>query len=175
VGDEPITEEGKEQEPHISLHALTGIPSYSTMRIQGSIGNRQLHILIDGGSTHNFLKDRLARRLQCDVREVGPLSVGVADGKRLTTNQLCHDFRWNMQGNWFTTDVLLLPLESYDMILGVQWLLPLNDILWNFRKMIMKFEIEGKQYELRGLQNNLLSVCTMEKNGESVGQAFKGW
>ncbi|XP_076949459.1 uncharacterized protein LOC143622102 [Bidens hawaiensis] len=87
-----------EAEHHISVHALTGIPSYSTMR-----------------------------------------------------------------GNWFTTEVLLLPLESYDMILGVQWLLPLNDILWNFQKMTMKFELAGKSYELKGLQNNLFAVCSLEK------------
>nr|GEX56143.1 ribonuclease H-like domain-containing protein [Tanacetum cinerariifolium] len=34
-------------EHQISIHALTGLPSYSTMRVQGSVGNRQLHILID--------------------------------------------------------------------------------------------------------------------------------
>nr|GEW64716.1 hypothetical protein [Tanacetum cinerariifolium] len=45
-------EENKEYEedkiPQISIHALTGLPSYSTMRIRGAMGNRQLHILVDG-------------------------------------------------------------------------------------------------------------------------------
>nr|XP_043637841.1 uncharacterized protein LOC122608824 [Erigeron canadensis] len=174
-GIEELSADGeKEQQPQISIHALTGIPSYPTMRVAGSNGNRQLHILIDSGSTHNFLKDRLAKKLQCDVREVSPLNVGVADGERLISNQICHDFRWNMQGSWFTTQVLLLSLESYDMILGVQWLLPLNDILWNFQKMTMKFEVEGRHYELKGLQNNLFSVCSIEKMGELLNKHAKG-
>nr|GFA34758.1 hypothetical protein [Tanacetum cinerariifolium] len=37
----------EEKEHQISIHALTGLPSYSTMRVQGSVGNPQLHILID--------------------------------------------------------------------------------------------------------------------------------
>ncbi|XP_022031762.1 uncharacterized protein LOC110932814 [Helianthus annuus] len=152
VVDEIGTDERDEAEPQISIHALTGIPSYSTMRVRGSMGNRQLHILIDSGSTHNFLNESLAKKLQCEVMTISPINVGVADGKRLTSTQVCRNFQWNMQGNWFTTEVLLLPLESYDMILGVQWLLPLNDILWNFKNMTMKFEVEGKPYELKGLQ-----------------------
>nr|GEZ34379.1 uncharacterized protein [Tanacetum cinerariifolium] len=44
---EEIGAETKEKEHQISIHALTGLPSYSTMRVQGFVGNRQLHILID--------------------------------------------------------------------------------------------------------------------------------
>ncbi|KAF5783699.1 putative nucleotidyltransferase, Ribonuclease H [Helianthus annuus] len=171
-GDQAETEaesDKEEEEDHqISIHALTGMPSYSTMRVNGSMGTRQLYILIDSGSTHNFLKEKLAKKLECDSLSIPPVTVGVADGKKLTSTRVCKDFQWNMQGNWFKTEVLLLPLESYDMILGVQWLLPLNDILWNFQKMTMKFELEGKRYELKGLQNNLFAVCSLEKMGKYV-------
>ena len=171
--DETETEDA-EKEHQISIHALTGLPSYSTMRVQGSMGNRQLHILIDSGSTHNFLDCRLAKKLQCEVQDISPIIVRVANGKKLSCTQRCPDFQWSMQGHWFTTEVLLLELESYDMILGVQWLLPLNDILWNFQRMTMKFEVDGKQYELKGLQNNIVSVCSAEKVGELLSKQSKG-
>nr|GFC10809.1 hypothetical protein [Tanacetum cinerariifolium] len=38
---EEIGAKTEEKEHQISIHALTGLPSYSTMRIQGSVGNRQ--------------------------------------------------------------------------------------------------------------------------------------
>nr|GEZ90027.1 hypothetical protein [Tanacetum cinerariifolium] len=44
---EEIGAETEEKEHKISIHALTGLPSYLTMRVQGSVSNRQLHILID--------------------------------------------------------------------------------------------------------------------------------
>nr|GFD56345.1 hypothetical protein [Tanacetum cinerariifolium] len=48
--DEETEEMGaktEEKEHQILIHALTGLPSYSTMQVQGSMSNRQLHILID--------------------------------------------------------------------------------------------------------------------------------
>ncbi|XP_021980610.1 uncharacterized protein LOC110876760 [Helianthus annuus] len=171
--DEPVPED-EEEEHQISIHALTGIPSYSTMRVQGTRGTRQLHILIDSGSTHNFLDSRVAKKLQCEVKDITPIKVGVADGEQLTCTQLCTNFRWTMQGNWYSTEVLLLELENYDMILGVQWLLPLQDILWNFQRMTMRFEVDGKQYELKGLQNNKMSVFSVEKMGELLQKQAKG-
>ena len=41
---------------HISLHALSGLPSSETFRIYGTIKNVRLTILVDSGSTHNFLQ-----------------------------------------------------------------------------------------------------------------------
>ncbi|GJV46329.1 putative nucleotidyltransferase, ribonuclease H [Tanacetum coccineum] len=160
-------EENKEDEedklPQISIHALTGLPSYSAMRIKGAMGNRQLHILVDSGSTHNFIDVKLKRKLQCTVKDIPSLNVSVAGGKQLQCNQICHDFQWTMQGHWFTTKVLLIQLESYDMILGIQWISPLQDILWNFQKMTMRFEVDGKPCELKGIQSNKVSLCSIEK------------
>lgn len=52
----------------------------------------------------------------------------VANGKELKCKYICKDFNWRMQGQEFITDVYVLPLESYDLILGVQWLVNLGDI-----------------------------------------------
>lgn len=173
IEDETLYEE-EPKEPLISIHALTGLPSFSTMRVKGAMGTRQLHILIDSGSTHNFLDVKLAKRLQCPVNPIQSLSVSVADGKELQCNQICPEFQWTMQGRWFTTEVLLLPLENYDMILGIQWLLPLNDILWNFQKMTMQFTVDGEKCELKGIENNKLMVCSLEKLGSLLQKQTNG-
>ncbi|KAD2394077.1 hypothetical protein E3N88_41054 [Mikania micrantha] len=170
-GEETEVPTEEEEEHLISIHALTGLPSYSTMRVKGSMGTRQLHILIDSGSTHNFIDVKLAKKLQCPVKEISPILVSVADGKQLTTNQLCPDFQWTMQGRWFTTEVLLIPLENYDMILGVQWLLPLQDILWNFQKMTMQFKMGEELCELKGIHTNKVSMCSLKLSaGADDGQ-----
>lgn len=109
-------------EPYILIHALTGVHSFSTMKVIGSIGTRQLDILIDSGSTHNFINARTIRKLRCIQKEVKPLSVSVANGSHLSCTSMCPQFQWMMQGFWFTTDVFVLPLDNYDMVLGAQWL-----------------------------------------------------
>ncbi|GJZ37219.1 hypothetical protein Tco_0583410 [Tanacetum coccineum] len=50
-----------EEIPQISLNALTGITSYRTMRVIGHFGKQKIHILIDPGSTHNFVDVFMAK------------------------------------------------------------------------------------------------------------------
>ena len=45
----------------ISLHALSGVSKPRTMRVTGLIRGRKLHILIDSGSTHNFVSLKFAK------------------------------------------------------------------------------------------------------------------
>nr|GEX59048.1 hypothetical protein [Tanacetum cinerariifolium] len=107
-----VSNEEEDNSPQMSIHALTRLPSYSTMRIQGTIGNRQLHILVDSGSTHNFIDVKLANKLQCVIKDIPPLSVGVAGGRQLKCNQMCSGFQWAMQGHWFTTEEGTSPISQ---------------------------------------------------------------
>lgn len=59
IEDEADDEGGlREEQPIIFVHALTGIPSHMTMMVRGIIGrSKRVIILIDSGSTHNFLNE----------------------------------------------------------------------------------------------------------------------
>ncbi|GAV77541.1 hypothetical protein CFOL_v3_21012 [Cephalotus follicularis] len=49
-------------------------------------------------------------------------------------------------------DLHLLPLEGSDVVLGAQWLSTLGPILWDFSKLQMSFNIDGKEVVLQGLK-----------------------
>ncbi|KAF2305026.1 hypothetical protein GH714_001150 [Hevea brasiliensis] len=61
-------------------------------------------------------------------------------------------FKWGMQGYDFVAEVYVLALDSYDLILGAQWLFTLGDISWNFSKLRMAFQMNGELCELVGEQ-----------------------
>lgn len=44
-----------EEVPQISLNALNGANSFQTIRITGKVGKHEVNLLVDCGSTHNFL------------------------------------------------------------------------------------------------------------------------
>ncbi|XP_022030328.1 uncharacterized protein LOC110931233 [Helianthus annuus] len=158
-------------DPLISLHAILGIPSFSTMRVIGTIGTRQLQILIDSGSTHNFINQDLAARLRCPTKTVNSMQITVADGNKLNCMQLCENFQWVMQGSWFKAGMFLIPLSNYDMVLGVQWLRELNDISWNFKELTMKFKVGHLAFELKGLDNNnTVTLCSAEKCNDMINK-----
>ncbi|GJX10084.1 retrotransposon-related protein [Tanacetum coccineum] len=70
-----------ESNPQISLNALSGLNSFQTMRVKGLFGKNTLHILVDCGSTHNFLDLKTAKNLGCQFENTTPLQVSVANGK----------------------------------------------------------------------------------------------
>ena len=47
------------------------------------------------------------------------MKVDVANGTRLDCVAACKGLAWTLQGTRFVTDVLLLPLENCDMVLGI--------------------------------------------------------
>ncbi|KAH7570748.1 hypothetical protein JRO89_XS05G0175800 [Xanthoceras sorbifolium] len=61
----------------ISLKALTGLSPQNTMRLKGSIKKYGVTILVDSGSTHNFLNQTLAG---CKVTSTDQFRVTVGDG-----------------------------------------------------------------------------------------------
>lgn len=137
---------------HVSMHAMAGLHDFRTMRITGAAFGEPIHILIDTVSTHNFLDFECAKRLGCRLEETRPFPVAVADGSIIHSRQMCKEFIWRMQSVLFTTDFMILPMGGCDMVLGIQWLVTLGDINWNFDHLIMGFFYKGKRVTLRGLQ-----------------------
>jgi len=107
----------EEAQPLISLQALQGLNSFQTMRIAGKVGSHVVHILIDSGSTHNFLDTTTAKRLRCELLKIPPLVVAVADGAQLQCQWMCRGFKWMLAEVNYQTDVYIVPLGSCDMIL----------------------------------------------------------
>jgi len=54
------------------------------MRVAGKVGAHPIHILVDSGSTHNFLDAATAKQLKCELFKIPPIAVAVADGAQLS-------------------------------------------------------------------------------------------
>lgn len=86
------------------------------------MGKKPLHILIDSGSTHNFIDESVVDKLKLCKDLIIPYSVTIADGNQLHCKAVCRDFSWRLQEDVFKSDVWVLPLGGCDMVLGIQWL-----------------------------------------------------
>jgi len=150
-------------DPLISVNALTGITSFRTMRVTGLFKKKPLHILIDSGITHNFLDVHLAKKLGCEIANMDPLSVTVADGARVQVNSMVKEFSWLLHNASFKYDMLLLPLGCCDMVLGIEWLITLGDITWNFEKLTMEFVVHGRKLVLRGTPGTRLKTVRNQR------------
>ena len=95
-GNEEVLEQ--EGDLQISINALTESILYRTMRVQGYVLKKMVVILIDTGSTHNFLNQEVVRRTSVETIETNPLTIFVADGTKLISTATCKGFKWEKQG-----------------------------------------------------------------------------
>lgn len=70
-------------DPEISLNAISGSLSPRTIRLEGWVKNQRVVILIDSGSTHNFLDPSILKKIQVEVLQTPRLQVKVVDGAKI--------------------------------------------------------------------------------------------
>lgn len=72
-------------EPEISLNAITGTPSRKTMSVMGLIRKVQVVILINSGSTHNFIDPSVVQKARIVMDTSQRVTVKVANGQVITS------------------------------------------------------------------------------------------
>ena len=159
LDDEDVAEEevqqGSEMDPdnftpQISINALEGTSGFQTLRVTSKVEKSPLFIMIDSGSTHNFINTQVAKKLSCTLTPIRPLTVEAANGGQMTCTHVCKNFLWKMQGVKFFTDVFVVELNNCDIVLGVQWLATLGNILSNYNDLWMSFIWQGQDILLQG-------------------------
>jgi hypothetical protein len=64
----------------ISLNALTGLSCPQTLNLIGYIKHQKFMILVDSGSTHNFIHHRIAQAAMCYIRVINNFQIMIANG-----------------------------------------------------------------------------------------------
>lgn len=86
---------------------------------------------------------------------------------------MSREVHWKMQGVDFRTDMLVIPLGGADVVLGIQWLITLGDIRWNFSQLKMEFQMGTKKISLRGSQPGSFKVIADVKMQKILNKTGK--
>lgn len=106
-------------EPEITLQALTGWGSPKTIRTHTEIHHQKLIALIDSGSTHNFITDKVANRLNLKLTPTKTFDVRVADGHPIRCTGVYRRVQATIDGVLFQVDFFPLPITGQDLVLGI--------------------------------------------------------
>jgi hypothetical protein len=85
--------------PTISCHALARIFTPQTLKIEGYIKRRKVIVLIDYGSTHNFIHYKLAKALNFFIYPTPKFQVMITDGGTINCSGKFHKIL--LQGNMY--------------------------------------------------------------------------
>jgi hypothetical protein len=141
----------EELTPTMSCNALAGISTPQTLKIEGYIKNKKVIVLIDSGSTHNFIHYILAKDLNCFVYPTPEFQVMISDGGNINCSGKCNKINVTMGEYVMNSPMIVIPMGGVDVVLGIQWLQSLGAVAFNFQELFMKFSLEGKEIELRGI------------------------
>ena len=130
------------------------------MQINSFFKKIPLTILIDSGSTHNFINPQIAKQANSFVHPCSIFKVMVDNGSTLPCKGKCHNVcisigDYNLHSNMFA-----MPLGGCDVILGTQWLRTLGPILWDFAELWMQFSVNGNKHTFNGLQPGSLNIIS---------------
>ena len=106
-------------------------------------------MLIDYGSTHNFINYRLTKLLNCFTYLAPKFHVTITNGGAINCLGKCHDIKLIMGECLLNRSMISIQVGG---ALGVQGFQLLGTMALNFQKLSISFSLEGKEFELRGIQ-----------------------
>ncbi|KAM0057208.1 putative nucleotidyltransferase, Ribonuclease H [Helianthus debilis subsp. tardiflorus] len=134
----------------ISYNALAGGCSASTLRFQGTVKGQAVQVLLDGGSTHCFVQTRIAKFLNLGIESIPPFTVLVGSGERLPCTGVAKQVELVIQGSSVLIDFFVLPLQGWDMVLGVSWLSTLGPVVTNYATALFEFQLGATRVTWKG-------------------------
>jgi hypothetical protein len=150
----------EELTPTISCNALARIITPQTFKIEGYIKRKKVIVVIDSGSTHNFIDYKLAKDLNCFVYPTPEFKVVIADGGTINCSGKCNNINLTMGEYVMNSPMVAIPMGVSDVVLGIQWLQSLGTMAFSFQELFRKFSLEGKEIELRSIKGKLGKVIS---------------
>lgn len=148
----------------ISLNSLSGHLGPEALRLMGLISDHRVIVLVDGGSTHNFVQPQVVTSLRLPCQTIStPLRVMVGNGQYLECVSICEDVLVSIQDHTFTLDLYILPISGANIILGVQWLKTLGPVLTNYNTLSMQFFHQDQLVELKGDHTSTSGTLTQHQ------------
>ena len=127
------------------------------VEIEGKILNTSISILIDPGAFQSYASPKII-----DVRKLGkekhdkPWMVQLSIGTKWKVSEIVKDCEANLNGFPARVNLNILPLGSYHILIGMDWLEQHHVILDCIHKSILSIDRQGNQVIFRAYQINFL-------------------
>jgi hypothetical protein len=166
--------EDEEEEVEIeckTMGVLGTMGEHRTMKIEGTIEDVGVLVLIDSGASHNFISPKITTALGLNVTSVAAKSIKLGDGHKINSTGVCEGIRMKLGMIEVVVDAFVLELGGLDMVLGVSWLSTLGKVVMDWKSLSMQFCLEGKMVKLQGQggrQQLFLNSFLEDKQGRGV-------
>jgi len=110
----------------------------------------KVQVLLDNGSSDNFLQPRIAHCLKLAIEPTSKFQVLVGNGNSLIVEGMVRDVEVQIQRHSLKLPVYLLPVSGADVVLGAAWLATLDSHIADYSDLALKFLVDGNFVTLHG-------------------------
>lgn len=157
----PTDSDSSEDLCAVSLAAVNGQEVFKTIRFLSNVNKKEVVVLADSGSSGNFISELMASSMTGWQELPLPIKVRVANGTVLTcTHEIQNCPIW-INGHCFNVNLKILPLQCYDIILGIDWLEDFSPMEVHWKDKWMSFMHKGVKVTLQGVEPNLTDCISI--------------
>lgn len=164
-----------EGQTKISFHAFEGHINANTIRLDGYIKFQSVSVLVDTGSTHNFMQVEVAQALKLTIHLIIPFKVSTGSGEKLVCDKVCRNVEIRIQGTAIQMDIFLLPMAGANMVIGIQGLKTLGAVTFDFSSLQMEFWWRSKKVSWQGspwISEDPLTIGQLKSLQASTQEAY---
>ena len=137
------------------------------VKIEGKILKTSILILIDPGSCQRYVSPKIV-----DICKVGkvkqdkPWMVQLATGTKQKVSEIVNNCEVNLNGFPTRVNLNILPLGSYDILIGMDWLEQCHVMLDCLHKSILCIDGEGNQVKVQEIPKkvSVRKISSLEAN-----------
>jgi hypothetical protein len=113
-------------------------------------------ILIDSGSIHSFLDPKMVEIFHFPRSKLGKAwLVQLETGTKRKINDMVKEFPMDRNGESTRVDLSIIPLVSYDFLIGMDWLEKHHVVLHFYNKAFTWLDEEGNLRTIQGIPREL--------------------
>jgi hypothetical protein len=154
----------------ISKAALSGSTAPRSVKFNGSIQHKQVTMLLDSGSSSSSISTSLATQLSSVQPLDKPVTIQVAGGGLLSCEAFHPQALWFIDDIAFQSDLHILPLAAYDIILGMDWLESFSPMKVHWKQKWLELPYGSQTIRLQGVipefpEEVLVQLCIISPDG----------
>jgi hypothetical protein len=98
----------------------------------------------------------------------------IENGGTINCSGKFHMINLTMGEYVMNSPIIIIPMGGVGVVLGVQWLQSLRTMDFNFQELFMKFSLEGKEFELRGIMGKPSKVLSSNEMTKLLKKGHQG-
>jgi hypothetical protein len=127
------------------------------IEVEGKINNHPIEILIDSEASHSYINYKIVEIFHLQrSKNKKYWSFHLATWVKRKINELVKYFLIDMNGLNTNVDVNIIPLGSYDYLIGMDWLEKHHSILDCYNKTITCLDEDGQQGKVQCIPRSII-------------------